>query len=1080
MSLAKRISVAILFVLFIFSAGAIGFLAVSAQSEYAQTEVKYHPFGEAAGMYMELTEYGTILRTETITLQGTAVTALGANVMYNKDAFGGVGGLHIIFNETKTVGDTVVIPSGATLEDGNGNGVAFAEETTLTLNGYGWVADTLGWSEPVSAHPTQVAQGDGSGMYLNLSADGGMEQTWDYTVGGTLLTALGAAEAKYVAELGGSLYLRFAQAVAADESITIPAGATLFDRSGKGIAMDDTYVLTYTGTAWTVAKEEVTEPKPEPDYTQTAVKTHPFGNTEGMYMELTEYGTIPRAETITLQGTAVAVLGASVFYNKDAFAGEGGLQILFNAAKTDGDTVVIPAGATLEDGNGNGVAFAEETTLTLNGYGWVADTLNWSEPVAAHPTQVAQGDGTAIYLKLSSDGGMEQTWAYAVSGTFLAALGAAEAKYVAELGGSLYLRFAETVDSDESITIPADATIYSVNGKGIVTDDTYVLTYTGTAWTVAKEGEEPEPVPEVPSIATATPSFSYGYSESDDVKLVDIEDFMAASGGYTLIGGAAQDADKNLVLENASGRNDFFPSILIKGKGDNGYIGGDYAVRFRSVYTYPADITWTEGFDEYPNDQGDPYLNPNDVALYFAVGIRGTTQNSVYISNDNEYIILFYYDKLINKCHVQFYPKGMTGSGNYAQTLTYDCTELGLENGDGFYVDFGCRTDTTAGGETRFTYFINVINAQDESKHIYGECVCVGEETVYLDSGWVRIYNMNRVVAQTLNVLGVQDGVGALELYVPEFTLTDEERVEKVDISEIAPVGSGVFYESGESILDIADFTKNTEFDLYLTFTGKIDATLALLAAETNLKSGYQIVLQADGIVLRTVASDGTVLQSTDKVLYAEKLDAAPQTGERLHLKIRIVEMFEGISPAGMYIAVYSSSKLITEGYLTDTNVATGSLLTGRTGEGCSVKVESYDNKNVQPVVTVLPNRTEITVGKVVRLDYENSMPVFGETVTYEIVGGTGKGSLAYNEELERWELTGTKGGTVEVRAKVVNAFGEYTSEAITVTVGSASGSGNTGNGGCSSSAGIGFAAACAAVLAACVFLFLRAGKNKN
>ena len=820
----------------------------------------------------------------------------------------------------------------------------------------------------------------------------------------------------------------------------------------------------------------------ETEYAETSVKYHPFGEAAGMYMDLTEYGTIPRGETIALQGTAVTALGATVNYNKDAFGGAGGLHIIFNQAKTAGDTVTIPEGATVEDGNGNGVAFAEETTLTLTGYGWVADNLPNSEYVSAHPTGVAQGDGSVLYVNFSADGGMVQTWDYTIGGTLLTSVGAAEAKFVGDAGVSMYLRLSEAVSAGGSITFSKDATLFDRTGKGIKIDDTYTLTYDGAKWTVEKGGSEepdPEPEPENPSVATRTPSFSYGYESTNDVQLVDIEDFIAASAGYTLIGGAAEDTDKNLVLENGSGKNDFAPSILVKGD-SNGYISGDYAVRFRSVYTYPEEITWTEGPDDYPNDQGNPKLNPNDVALYFALGVRGTTQNSVYLSNDNEYLILFQYNEQLDEYHLQFYPKGMTGSGSYAQTLRYEREELALESGDGFYVDFGCYTDTTDDGKDRFTYFINVINAEDETKHVYAECVCVGDDTVYLDSGWMRIYNMNRIYAQTLNVLGVEEGVGALELYAPEFTLTDEERVEKLDISQLAPVGSGITYESGDSILDIANFTKNTEFDMYLNFTGKIDAVLALLAADTSLKSGYQIVLQADGLYLRTVAENGTVVQSTEKVLYADKLDAAPQPGERFHLKIRVVEMFEGVSPAGMYVAVYSNSNLLAEGYLTSTNVVTGSLLTGLVGDGAAVKVECYENKEILPVVTLVPNRTDITIGKVVRLEYENTMPVFGEEFKYEIVGGTGEGTLAYNEELGRWELTGTKEGTVEIRVSVTNAFGTYQSETVTVTVSGASGEGAADNGGgCSSAAGAGFAAAAAAViLAAFALLVCRAKKN--
>ena len=114
------------------------------------------------------------------------------------------------------------------------------------------------------------------------------------------------------------------------------------------------------------------------------------------------------------------------------------------------------------------------------------------------------------------------------------------------------------------------------------------------------------------------------------------------------------------------------------------------------------------------------------------------------------------------------------------------------------------------------------------------------------------------------------------------------------------------------------------------------------------------------------------------------------------------------------------------------------------------MKVESCENKNVRPAINLITNKTEIAVGKIARLDYENTMPVYNETVKYEIVGGTGEGTLALNEELGRWELTGTKAGTVELRVNVSNAFGTFSSEKVTVTV-SGEGGGNGGGSSCSS-----------------------------
>ena len=275
--------------------------------------------------------------------------------------------------------------------------------------------------------------------------------------------------------------------------------------------------------------------------------------------------------------------------------------------------------------------------------------------------------------------------------------------------------------------------------------------------------------------------------------------------------------------------------------------------------------------------------------------------------------------------------------------------------------------------------------------------------------------------------------------------------MEKQDISEIAPVGDGITYKGGSSVLDIANFTKNREIDMYLTFGGKIDATLSLLANGTDMKSGYQIVFEADGLYLKTVDKDGNVVQQTEKALYADKLDVVPEPGKKFHLKIRVVEFFEGVVAKGIYLGVYSNSSLISEGYLEQgTSVQTGSLFTGKTGADCTLKVESCENKNVRPAINLITNKTEIAVGKIARLDYENTMPVYNETVKYEIVGGTGEGTLALNEELGRWELTGTKAGTVELRVNVSNAFGTFSSEKVTVTV-SGEGGGNGGGSSCSS-----------------------------
>lgn len=790
-----------------------------------------------------------------------------------------------------------------------------------------------------------------------------------------------------------------------------------------------------------------------PAYKDTAVTRHPFGEAAGMYMDLTTYGDMKTDGTYPIGGTFPTDIGATVNYNADAKA----LHILFTAPKSVGDKVQIPQGSTLTDPDGNGVKFSESVTLTLTADGWIlGESLN-PEYTETAVTGFGPSGATLFYMTLSDFGGMLASWntGHALKGSALAAFGTTDVKYVPDgaENGTIYVG-GLNAQAGDTIVIPAGSTLFSVNNKGVRFTEAWTLTFDGTAWTAAKggSGEPVDPEPEKPNSVTSTrtPSFTYGYGSGYDLALTDIEDFIGASGGYTLIGDAKEDADKNLVLENGNGKTDYNPSILIKGK-ENGYFSEDYAVRFRSVYTYPEEITWTEGSDLYPGEDGEmTYMNPDDIAYYFAAEVRGTTQNSVYLSNNNAYLISFQYNTHVDEYFIQFHYNGMTGSGDLVQTVRYEKSDLDLKNGEEIYIDFGCYTDQTESGKDRFTYFVKVWN-HDFTKSVYAESSCVGEEVFYLSSGWVRIYNYNRIFAQTVNVMGVEDGVGALSLYKPQFTLTDENKIEKQDISEIAPVGDGITYKGGSSVLDIANFTKNREIDMYLTFGGKIDATLSLLANGTDMKSGYQIVFEADGLYLKTVDKDGNVVQQTEKALYADKLDVVPEPGKKFHLKVRAVEFFEGVVAKGIYLGVYSNSSLISEGYLEQgTSVQTGSLFTGKTGADCTLKVESCENKNVRPAINLITNKTEIAVGKIARLDYENTMPVYNETVKYEIVGGTGEGTLALNEELGRWELTGTKAGTVELRVNVSNAFGTFSSEKVTVTV-SGEGGGNGGGSSCSS-----------------------------
>ncbi len=116
---SKRIALFMLSLVFAVSAGIFALGTAFAAPAYKDTAVTRHPFGEAAGMYMDLTTYGEMKTDGTYPIGGTFPTDIGATVNYNADA----KALHILFTAPKSVGDKVQIPQGSTLTDPDGNGV---------------------------------------------------------------------------------------------------------------------------------------------------------------------------------------------------------------------------------------------------------------------------------------------------------------------------------------------------------------------------------------------------------------------------------------------------------------------------------------------------------------------------------------------------------------------------------------------------------------------------------------------------------------------------------------------------------------------------------------------------------------------------------------------------------------------------------------------------------------------------------------------------------------------------------------------------------------------------------------------
>ncbi|MFR6055199.1 MAG: hypothetical protein ACLUHK_01060 [Eubacteriales bacterium] len=106
---SKRIALCMLSLVFAVSAGIFALGAAFAAPAYKDTAVTRHPFGEAAGMYMDLTTYGDMKTDGTYPIGGTFPTDIGATVNYNADA----KALHILFKAPKSVGDKVQIPQEA-------------------------------------------------------------------------------------------------------------------------------------------------------------------------------------------------------------------------------------------------------------------------------------------------------------------------------------------------------------------------------------------------------------------------------------------------------------------------------------------------------------------------------------------------------------------------------------------------------------------------------------------------------------------------------------------------------------------------------------------------------------------------------------------------------------------------------------------------------------------------------------------------------------------------------------------------------------------------------------------------------
>ncbi len=520
----------------------------------------------------------------------------------------------------------------------------------------------------------------------------------------------------------------------------------------------------------------------------------------------------------------------------------------------------------------------------------------------------------------------------------------------------------------------------------------------------------------------------------------NIEDLVEGANSYKLLNdGAYVDDNKNIVLESRDATT------------------GEDSTRLRS-FTIKNEYT----------DIGVKYKfkKDGDKEIMVLNELRGTVVNTYYWADSVNPQIMFVYNPESKLVRFAFSINGLGG-------LVWDQCNSNLEiNADEYitveYGGFNVESD--------FLLFIRLTN-NTSGKSIYAEAFYSGAKLNR--SGFVKIYNScyntfrggkpmeGTNYMQDITIEGINAPV--MSKYV--FKGEKELNYKTYDISDILPVGdegATFTWNAGDKTnspsrsllnrkLDSTNFILKTK--IRMGGSNKIKFTITARSSDGWDKGGYKYIFSNTGILLSGQEKETAFAFEANKdyVLELACLD--------WHFAGEILS-------AGVYLSVKVDGTLVTEIYVEEGTVSDselGNVLSGmlRGEKGNSVTFSAVTKSSETNEISVKATKTQVKIGKKIRLEASASMPTIFDEVSYEIVSG---GEFA---TIEDNAVTGVADGVVQVKAVVKNSYGTFYSEPISITVGEgAKPEESTGSSGCSgcSSAVSGALPAFAAAMAAVIF----------
>lgn len=522
------------------------------------------------------------------------------------------------------------------------------------------------------------------------------------------------------------------------------------------------------------------------------------------------------------------------------------------------------------------------------------------------------------------------------------------------------------------------------------------------------------------------------YEENKErIHVYDLEDLIAESGSMSFGFGASRTDDGNIMLQTKDTRTPLIALTAKKGEDFRGETG-DYGVRFKSI-----NVATTTG-----ELATDPLLGEvHRIGSSIEAGLELNAQVAGYYWSDySASHINLRINFALNTGIAEFCPDGIVGAGHVAAQLSlpsgYTKFIDFLPTGKMYTIEYGQFFTQNEDGDDVYHNYVMITNHKGE------EIFAIAEQSgsyIYdhtKNGGKVKIAISPYIQTCEMKLLPVDEKTSLLANYNPGYE--EDSVIRAYDISDLLPIGQdGITYATTgdldqKNIINIERVYNDAEYASYMTLIGDYALRLAFFTDRTdgkNATSGYHIVFTPEAICLQSFMGGGV---QEEKVF-----DNPIVSGEKTYIKIRLAMLYVGGVLEGQRISVTIGDDTVLNADLGKQLDTLPTYLDGVMSGNGSVTIYPYsETAKADNGVVATAKKSNVEIGKKVKLDYEISKTTLSDKATFVIMDGEAYAELEYNEKNDVWYLVGKADGKARIAVEIRNEYGTFTSESIEIVVG--------------------------------------------